>query len=565
MSADPVAPAESSAFWQSVQRAQAAVQSLYLILGSLPDAVASSENPAAALLNDEAVAREVSIRLRRHGSGAGDDNLCRWLYDTFQSNDPDLQLVVLTFTPTIAGVYLLRAISREPLAGFEAVLLALYAYETVIRGGDPETVNLPNLANPSVYHEAKAPPKKGAVELDTAVVSPALEPYGTVRSTKRARIVGVALELYYSKISSMPLSSKLAFCEFCMVWAGQDIGTKAEGERSVSGPAGIAPAPAAEHVEEEAVEAAAAGENGGKEEDEEKAASAEADENGGKEEVGEKAAASENGGKEEGEEKAASAEADENGGKEEVGEKAAAAAAENGGKEEGEEKAASAEADENGGKEEVGEKAAAENGGKEEGEEKAAADETGGKEEVGEKAAAAENSGKEEGEEKAASAADENSGKEEGEEKAAAADENDGKEEGGEKTAAVGADENGGKDEGEAKAAATAADKNGGKEAGEVKAGRIPLPWELFQPIVRIVGHCLLGPANPEELKTTAYAVVERLHWRATHDMNPQEILATRSLLRLGKMGDDTIAEPQISTNSDDYSEEALKMNARLT
>ncbi|CAL9065533.1 unnamed protein product [Musa banksii] len=534
MSADPVAPAESSAFWQSVQRAQAAVQSLYLILGSLPDAVASSENPAAALLNDEAVAREVSIRLRRHGSGAGDDNLCRWLYDTFQSNDPDLQLVVLTFTPTIAGVYLLRAISREPLAGFEAVLLALYAYETVIRGGDPETVNLPNLANPSVYHEAKAPPKKGAVELDIAVVSPALEPYGTVRSTKRARIVGVALELYYSKISSMPLSSKLAFCEFCMVWAGQDIGTKAEGERSVSGPAGIAPAPAAEHVEEEAVaaavEAAAAGENGGKEE------------------VGENAAAAENGGKEEDEEKAASAEADENGGKEEVGEKAA-----------------SAEADENGGKEEVGEKAVAENGGKEEGEEKAAADETGGKEEVGEKAAAAENSGKEEGEEKAASAADENSGKEEGEEKAAAADENDGKEEGGEKTAAVGADENGGKDEGEAKAAATAADKNGGKEAGEVKAGRIPLPWELFQPIVRIVGHCLLGPANPEELKTTAYAVVERLHWRATHDMNPQEILATRSLLRLGKMGDDTIAEPQISTNSDDYSEEALKMNARLT
>ncbi|KAJ8466433.1 hypothetical protein OPV22_028985 [Ensete ventricosum] len=503
MSADPAAPAESSAFWQSVQRAQAAIQSLSLILGSLPAAVASSENPAAALLNDEAVAREVSIRLRRPGSGAGDDNLCRWLYDTFQSNDPDLQLVVLTFTPTIAGVYLSRAISREPLAGFEAVLLALYAYETVIRGGDLETVILPNVANPSVYHEAKAPPKKGAVELNVAVVSPALEPYGTVRSTKRARIVGVALELYYSKISSMPLSSKLALCEFCMVWAGQYIGTKAEGETSVSEPAAIAPALAAEHVEEEAVAAAA-------------------DENGGKEEVGEKEAAS------------GEAEADENGGKEEVGEKAAAAA-ENSGKEEGEEKAASAPADENGGKEEGEEKVAS-----------APADENGGKEEVGEKAVAAENDGKEEGEEKAA-----------------AADENDGKEDGGEKRAAVGADENGGKEEGEVKAAA---DKNAGKEEGEVKAGqRIPLPWELFQPIVRIVGHCLLGPANPEELKTTAYAVVERLHWRATHDMNPQEILATRSLLRLGKMGDDTIAEPQISTNSDDYSEEALKMKARLT
>lgn len=55
-----------------------------------------------------------------------------------------------------------------------------------------------------------------------AVISPSLEPHGTVRSTRRARIVGVALELYYTKISEMPIASKIEFCEFCKVWAGQD-------------------------------------------------------------------------------------------------------------------------------------------------------------------------------------------------------------------------------------------------------------------------------------------------------------------------------------------------------
>ncbi|XP_022136357.1 uncharacterized protein LOC111008088 [Momordica charantia] len=64
--------------------------------------------------------------------------------------------------------------------------------------------------------------KNNATALNLAVISPSLEPHGMVRSTKRARIVGVALELYYTKIEKIPESSKIEFCEFCEMWAGQD-------------------------------------------------------------------------------------------------------------------------------------------------------------------------------------------------------------------------------------------------------------------------------------------------------------------------------------------------------
>ncbi|XP_008775383.2 uncharacterized protein LOC103695755 [Phoenix dactylifera] len=341
MSSDAV-PSESATFWQSIHRAQAAINSLSLILGPLPEPLTFSENPATSLLHDADISHDISSRLRHPGSGSGDDNLCRWLYDTFQSTDPGLQLVVLNFLPTIVGVYLSRAISRKPLAGFEAVMLALYAHETVIRGGEPQTVMLPNLTNPSLYHEAKAPTKSQAVDLNIAVLSPALEPCGTVRSTKRARIIGVALELYYSKIHDLPLSSKLEFCEFCVDWAGQN------------GPL-----------------------------EEEKHGNFESD----------------------------------------------------------------------------------------------------------------------------ASCADQ---------------------------------------QGE-----TVQVKSGEEKHGK-KRRKIPLPWELFQPILRIIGYCLLGGSNSEELKEAALVAAQRLHLRALHDVNPQAILASRSLLRLAKMPGDTILEPPIVSDSDD-------------
>lgn len=202
----------------SASKIRSAVQSLSHILSSLP----SSDDPSIALLHDPQVTSDISSLLRQTHSGAGDNNLCRWLYDTFQSSDPDLQLVVLRFVPVIAGVYLSRIGLKARRAGFEAVLLALYAYETTSRAGQAMTVNIPILSQSSIYHESKAPPRKDAAEPHVAVLSPSLEPYGTVRSSRRARIVGVALELYYSKISQMPEWSKMDFCQFCRVWAGQN-------------------------------------------------------------------------------------------------------------------------------------------------------------------------------------------------------------------------------------------------------------------------------------------------------------------------------------------------------
>jgi protein FAM126 len=94
----------------------------------------------APLLNNPGVASAVTARLRGSGSGAGNDSLCRWLYDAFRSNVPELQLAVLLLVPSLAGAHLYRAMSRKPLAGFEAVLLTLYAHAASQRGaGEVET------------------------------------------------------------------------------------------------------------------------------------------------------------------------------------------------------------------------------------------------------------------------------------------------------------------------------------------------------------------------------------------------------------------------------------------
>lgn len=203
----------------STSKAESAIKSLSTIIST---AIPPTKNPALSLLQDPNITSEISNLLRRPDSGSGDNNLCRWLYDTFQSADPALQLVVLRFIPIVAGLYLSRVPQRKPQAGFEAVLLALYAHETVSRAGQPVTVNVPDLSHPSIYHESKSPTKNTSTNLNLAVISPSLEPYGTVRSTKRARIVGVALEKYFNKISQMPNGSKIEFCEFVETWAGED-------------------------------------------------------------------------------------------------------------------------------------------------------------------------------------------------------------------------------------------------------------------------------------------------------------------------------------------------------
>ncbi|CAL9231072.1 unnamed protein product, partial [Arabidopsis halleri] len=202
---------------ESNTKCQTAIQSLSTIVTTtnIPSTIST-------LLDDEAISTAISSLLLRPDSGAGDNNLCRWLYDTFQSAEPSLQLLVLRFVPLIAGLYLSRVPLRQPQAGFEAVLLALYAHETTSRAGQAITVNIPDLSHPSIYHESKGLTRNNSTCLNIAVISSTLDPHGTVRSTRRARIVGVALELYYSKISKMPRESKLNFCESCEKWAGQN-------------------------------------------------------------------------------------------------------------------------------------------------------------------------------------------------------------------------------------------------------------------------------------------------------------------------------------------------------
>ncbi|XP_040378559.1 uncharacterized protein LOC102719287 [Oryza brachyantha] len=340
----------SDALPQPIQSAKAAMNSLAAVLGdALPESLASADDPAAALLHDAGVARAVAGRLRGAGSGAGNDGLCRWLYDAFQSNLPELQLTVLRFVPALAGVYMSRAVSRKPLAGFEAVLLALYAHAAAQRGaGEAETVALPNLANPSVYHDAKVAPKTKAAELDVAVLSPALEPHRTMRATRRARIVGAVLELYLAKLALMPLSSKMDFCEFCVAWAG----------------------------------------NHSKLDDKPRVASASEPE-------------------------------------------------------------------------------------------------------------------------------------------------------------AAGA---------------------GAANTAEEKWRRVPLPWELFQPAMRIMAHCLLGPTNSDELKAQAARAAECLYWRAAETMDARALLATRSLVRLSQMTEEPIPEPSFSGGMENMAElEAMRANILST
>ncbi|KAG9458702.1 hypothetical protein H6P81_003210 [Aristolochia fimbriata] len=390
----------------SHSKLQLVFDSLAVLLDSLPDSISNSDDPSRSLLHDQAVADQITARLRQPLSGAGDDNLCRWLYDTFHAPDPALQLVVLRFLPTLCGVYLLRAVARKPLPGFEAVLLALYAHETKSRNGQAVTVTIPDVAHPSLYHETTRTVTAGknaataaATELHIAVVSPSLEPHGTVRATKRARIVGVALELYYSKISLMPVSSKLEFCRFCRLWAG---------DYDTSG-----------------------GKLAGNGEDNKGGETREKTREKTGEEIGEKT------GEETGEKT-----------REETGEKT---------------------------REETGEKTREETGGK-------AREKTG--EEIGEKI------GDETGDETG-----EKAGEKTGEET---------KERAGMKTG----------------------------EEKEERGGRIPLPWELLQPSLRILGHCVMGSMHPRWLKAEATAAIRSVHGRAVHEMHPQSILATQSLMK---------------------------------
>ncbi|CAK9277703.1 unnamed protein product [Sphagnum jensenii] len=182
-----------------------------------------SQNPAKDLLDDEHVADLICYRLAESTSGRGNDEMCQWLFDTYQTEDMELQAVVLRFIPTLCGLYLPHAVScpDEPLAGFEAVLLALYATELRARNGAPLLINIPSLSQPSPYHTPHKTSRSSAQLQQVGEVSSALEPQVAIKSTKRASIVGVALELFWRRIVVMPLKAKLDLCHYAKVWAVQ--------------------------------------------------------------------------------------------------------------------------------------------------------------------------------------------------------------------------------------------------------------------------------------------------------------------------------------------------------
>ncbi|VFQ78219.1 unnamed protein product [Cuscuta campestris] len=221
-------------WWESISKARSRIQLLSSILPSDdPTAVASlvdSDRPARSLLLSHPAYSLLSTSLSAPSAGSGEDPLCHWLYDTFLSDDADLRLVVISFIPLLSSIYLSRVHSSSStsptpsLSGFEAVLLALYSAETKSRAGKPILVSIPDLSQPSVYHTPRAPiqNRPSSIRPAVGVLSPALEPQIAVKSTKRASIVGVALDSYFKQISQMPSWSKVDFCRFAADWAGQD-------------------------------------------------------------------------------------------------------------------------------------------------------------------------------------------------------------------------------------------------------------------------------------------------------------------------------------------------------
>ncbi|XP_051138103.1 uncharacterized protein LOC127256242 [Andrographis paniculata] len=358
-------------WWESISKARSRIHLLSSLLPSSPDdplsSLADTDRPARSLLLSAAAYSAVSAALSAESSGSSDDPLCHWLYDTYLSSDPDLRLVVLSFIPLISAIYLHR-IHYPPadvpvsLSGFEAVLLAIYSAETKARNGKPITISIPDLSQPSLYHAPRNPVKSPNPNLKptkplVGVLSPPLEPQIAVKSTKRACIVGVALDCYYKQISQMPSWSKVDFCKSTTVWAGKDCPCTSDldDQKPVN-------------FSEENVRHENGNGNGNS-----------------------------------------------NGFEEDI----------------------SVETDEI--------------------------------DNVAERV-------------------------------------ND---------LHIHGDEN--------------STKLGGKDA------RILLPWELLQPVLRILGHCLLGPLNVDEVKDAAAIAARRLYARASHDLDPQAILATRSLIRLDR------------------------------
>lgn len=252
--------------WESVSKSCSRIETL---LSLLPDSF-STTNFLSSLVDSDRPARffldsyEAYLAISSALSGSGDDPLCQWLYDSIvQSSDhfeSDFCLLVVSLVPLIAGLYFshIHAFSTvspttvgcPSLAGFEAVLLALYSSEIKYRAGKPLLVSIPSSDylshHSSLYHTptphlqppfssshhinnystsfSTSPSRASGIQdgIREIILSPPLDPQTGIKSTKRACIVGVAFHRFFRHISQMPPWAKIDLCRFVASWADDD-------------------------------------------------------------------------------------------------------------------------------------------------------------------------------------------------------------------------------------------------------------------------------------------------------------------------------------------------------
>ncbi|GBG60314.1 hypothetical protein CBR_g4270 [Chara braunii] len=205
-------------------------------LYSLIQQISSRHASARRFLCNEGILAAMSNVLIESSSGGGDDEVCCWFYECFQSGNDDLQAITVAFVPLLSAVYLARSSSgsdEEDLAGFEAVLLALYTAEVKARAGKSVTIKVPSLSAPSIYHTPPPPSHShhvtrrswygGRLPLSvgnlqqpqgfkTVQISPPLRVLHGVKPADRVAVVSVALEFFVRRIADMPESSKFDLC-----------------------------------------------------------------------------------------------------------------------------------------------------------------------------------------------------------------------------------------------------------------------------------------------------------------------------------------------------------------
>ncbi|KAH0969229.1 hypothetical protein GBA52_028911 [Prunus armeniaca] len=212
-------------WWESISRTRSRIHSLSSLLPLLSPPV-SPPSPTPIL------PCPLPSVLSLESYDADPTPLCHWLYDTFLSSDPPSTTRRFSFLPC--------PLWPLPLPGPFSLLTLLSSFPRRLRSCSPRPLrrrdqgskqqaccrfdprSLSPLSTTPLEFTSPTPRCRHFPHQSIGVLSPPLEPQIAVKSTKRACIVGVALDSYYKHISQMPTWSKIDFCRFLASWAGQD-------------------------------------------------------------------------------------------------------------------------------------------------------------------------------------------------------------------------------------------------------------------------------------------------------------------------------------------------------